>query len=87
MPLPRKIYVAFVWSSPLSKKKEQFAKFTEVSDELLGQNLYIGYAFSVVEPFMMLVGYGAVFLSIWLVAGMVQSDPSVVGSIASLLIT
>lgn len=32
---------------------------------------------------MMLVGYGAVFLSIWLVAGMVQSDPSVVGSIAS----
>ena len=65
------------------QEKEQFAKFTEVSDELLGQNLYIGYAFSVVEPFMMLVGYGAVFLSIWLVAGMVQSDPTVVGSIAS----
>ena len=65
------------------QEKEQFAKFTEVSDELLGQNLYIGYAFSVVEPFMMLVGYGAVFFSIWLVAGMVQSDPSVVGSIAS----
>ena len=65
------------------QEKEQFAKFTEVSDELLGQNLYIGYAFSVVEPFMMLVGYGAVFLSIWLVAGMVQSDSSVVGSIAS----
>ena len=65
------------------QEKEQFAKFTEVSDELLGQNLYIGYAFSVVEPVMMLVGYGAVFLSIWLVAGMVQSDPSVVGSIAS----
>ncbi|WP_247939815.1 ABC transporter ATP-binding protein [Streptococcus mitis] len=65
------------------QEKEQFAKFSEVSDELLGQNLYIGYAFSVVEPFMMLVGYGAVFLSIWLVAGMVQSDPSVVGSIAS----
>lgn len=65
------------------QEKEQFVKFTEVSDELLGQNLYIGYAFSVVEPFMMLVGYGAVFLSIWLVAEMVQSDPSVVGSIAS----
>ncbi|CWG85104.1 multidrug efflux ABC transporter subunit PatA [Streptococcus pneumoniae] len=65
------------------QEKEQFAKFTEASDELFGQNLYIGYAFSVVEPFMMLVGYGAVFLSIWLVAGMVQSDPSVVGSIAS----
>ena len=65
------------------QEKEQFAKFTEVSDELLDQTLYIGYAFSVVEPFMMLVGYGAVFLSIWLVTGMVQSDTTVVGSIAS----
>ena len=67
------------------QEKAQFDKFTEVSDELLGQNLYIGYAFSVIEPFMMLVGYGAVFLSIWLVAGMAQSDPSVVGSIASFI--
>ena len=65
------------------QEKEQFNKFTEVSDELLGQNLYIGYAFSVMQPFMMLVGYGAVFLSIWLVAGMAQSDSSVVGSLAS----
>ena len=67
------------------QEKAQFDKFTEVSDELLGQNLYIGYAFSVIEPVMMLVGYGAVFLSIWLVAGMAQSDPSVVGSIASFI--
>ena len=65
------------------QEKEQFDKFTEVSDELLGQNLYIGYAFSVMQPFMMLVGYGAVFLSIWLVGGMAQSDSSVVGSLAS----
>ena len=67
------------------QEKAQFTKFTEVSDELLGQNLYIGYAFSVIEPVMMLVGYGAVFLSIWLVAGVAQSDPSVVGSIASFI--
>ena len=65
------------------QEKEQFNKFTEISDELLGQNLYIGYAFSVMQPFMMLVGYGAVFLSIWLVGGMAQSDSSVVGSLAS----
>lgn len=45
------------------QEKEQFAKFTEVSDELLGQNLYIGYAFSVVEPFMMLVGSIASFVN------------------------
>ena len=65
------------------REKDQLAKFTQVSDELLGENLYIGYAFSVMQPAMMLISYGAVFLSIWLVAGMAESDPSVVGSIAS----
>ena len=65
------------------REKDQFAKFTQVSDELLSENLYIGYAFSVMQPAMMLISYGAVFLSIWLVAGMAESDPSVVGSIAS----
>jgi len=65
------------------REKDQFDKFTQVSDELLGENLYIGYAFSVMQPAMMLISYGAVFLSIWLVAGMAESDPSVVGSIAS----
>ena len=65
------------------REKDQFDKFTQVSDELQGENLYIGYAFSVMQPAMMLISYGAVFLSIWLVAGMAESDPSVVGSIAS----
>lgn len=65
------------------REKDQFDKFTQVSDELLGENLYIGYAFSIMQPAMMLISYGAVFLSIWLVAGMAESDPSVVGSIAS----
>ena len=65
------------------REKDQFAKFTQVSDELLGENRYIGYAFSIVQPVMMMISYGAVFLSIWLVAGMAESDPSVVGSIAS----
>ena len=65
------------------REKDQFNKFTQVSDELLGENLYIGYAFSIVQPVMMMISYGAVFLSIWLVAGMAESEPSVVGSIAS----
>ncbi|EGV02659.1 ABC transporter transmembrane region [Streptococcus infantis SK970] len=65
------------------REKDQFNKFTQVSDELLGENLYIGYAFSIVQPAMMLISYGAVFLSIWIVAGMAESDSSVVGSIAS----
>lgn len=67
------------------REKDQFDKFTQVSDELLGENLYIGYAFSIMQPAMMLISYGAVFLSIWLVAGMAESDPSVVGSIASFI--
>ena len=67
------------------QEKDQFARFTQVSDELLGENLYIGYAFSIVQPVMMMISYGAVFLSIWLVAGMAESDPSVVGSIASFI--
>ena len=65
------------------REKDQFDKFTQVSDELLSENLYIGYAFSIVQPVMMMISYGAVFLSIWLVAGKAESDPSVVGSIAS----
>ena len=65
------------------QEKDQFDKFTAVSDELLGENIYIGYAFSIVQPVMMFISYGAVFLSIWFVAGMVETDPTVVGSIAS----
>lgn len=67
------------------QERNQFDKFTQVSDDLLGQNLYIGYAFSVIQPMMMFVGYGAVYAVIWLVAGMVQADPGVVGALASFI--
>lgn len=67
------------------QEKSQFEKFTSVSDELLGQNLYIGYAFSVIEPMMMFVGYGTVYGVIWLVAGMAQTEPGVVGALASFI--
>ena len=65
------------------QEQEQFKKFSQVSDDLLSQNLFIGYAFSIVEPIMMFVGYGAVFLAIWALSGMVQADPEIVNSIAS----
>lgn len=67
------------------QERNQFSKFTEVSDELLGQNLYIGYAFSVIQPMMMFVGYGTVYAVIWLVAGMTESNPGVVGALASFI--
>ena len=65
------------------QEQEQFKKFSQVSDDLLSQNLFIGYAFSIVEPIMMFVGYGAVFLAIWALSGMVQADLGIVNSIAS----
>lgn len=65
------------------QEQEQFKKFSQISDDLLSQNLFIGYAFSIVEPMMMFVGYGAVFLAIWALSGMVQADPGIVNSIAS----
>lgn len=67
------------------QERAQFDKFSQVSDELLDQNLFIGYAFSVVEPIMMFVGYGAVYLAIWTLSGMVATDAGVVSSIASFI--
>ncbi len=67
------------------QERAQFDKFSHVSDELLDQNLFIGYAFSVVEPIMMFVGYGAVYLAIWTLSGMVSTDAGVVSSIASFI--
>lgn len=67
------------------QEQEQFKKFSQISDDLLSQNLFIGYAFSIVEPIMMFVGYGAVFLAVWALSGMVQADPEIVNSIASFI--
>ena len=67
------------------QEREQYQKFTQVSDELLEQNLFIGYAFSIVQPMMMIVGYGAVYLTMWLLSSMIQMDPSLVSSIVSFI--
>lgn len=67
------------------QERAQFDKFSQVSDELLDQNLFIGYAFSIVEPMMIFVGYGAIYLAIWTLSGMVATDAGVVSSIASFI--
>lgn len=67
------------------REEDQFHKFSQVSDELLSENLYIGYAFSIIEPMMMLVGYSSVYLSIWTLSGMIQAEPGLVSSIASFI--
>lgn len=67
------------------QEREQYQKFTQVSDKLLEQNLFIGYAFSIVQPMMMIVGYGAVYLTMWLLSSMIQMDPGLVSSIVSFI--
>lgn len=67
------------------QEREQYAKFKETSNELLGLNMFIGYGFSMMQPALMLVSYMAIFISILLVSGMVKTDPMVVGSIASFM--
>ncbi|WP_249629245.1 ABC transporter ATP-binding protein [Streptococcus uberis] len=67
------------------QEREQYAKFKETSNELLGLNLFIGYGFSLMQPALMLVSYLAVYVSIMVVSGMVKTDPTVIGSIASFM--
>lgn len=67
------------------QEREQYAKFKETSNKLLGLNLFIGYGFSLMQPALMLVSYLAVYVSIMVVSGMVKTDPTVIGSIASFM--
>lgn len=67
------------------QEREQYAKFKETSNELLGLNLFIGYGFSLMQPALMLVSYLAIYVSIMVVSGMVKTEPTVIGSIASFM--
>lgn len=67
------------------QEREQYAKFKEMSNELLDLNLFIGYGFSLMQPALMLVSYLAVYVSIYMVSGMVETDPTVIGNIASFM--
>lgn len=67
------------------QEREQYAKFKETSNELLDLNLFIGYGFSLMQPALMLVSYLAVYVSIYMVSGIVETDPTVIGNIASFM--
>ncbi|MFZ7177087.1 ABC transporter ATP-binding protein [Streptococcus hyovaginalis] len=67
------------------QEKTQYNKFKEVSNELLDLNLFIGYGFSILQPLMMFISYMAIFVSLYLVTGMVKSDVEVVGSFTSFM--
>ncbi|WP_170237284.1 ABC transporter ATP-binding protein [Streptococcus hyovaginalis] len=67
------------------QEKNQYNKFKEVSNELLDLNLFIGYGFSILQPLMMFISYMAIFVSLYLVAGMVKTNVEVVGSFTSFM--
>lgn len=48
-------------------------------------NLFIGYGFSIMQPILMLVSYMAIYLSLYLVSGLVKTDPAVIGNMASFM--
>ncbi len=67
------------------QERQQYETFKETSNQLLGLNLFIGYGFSIMQPALSLVSYLAIYVSILLVSGMVKTEPTVVGSIASFM--
>lgn len=67
------------------QEKNQYAKFKETSDELLGLNLFIGYGFSLLQPLMMFISFMAIFVSLYLVSGMVKDNVEVIGSFTSFM--
>ena len=67
------------------QEKNQYDKFKEVSNELLDLNIFIGYGFSILEPLMMFISYMAIFASLYLVSGMVDTNIEAVGGFTSFM--
>ena len=67
------------------QEKNQYDKFKEVSNELLDLNIFIGYGFSILQPLMMFTSYMAIFASLYLVSGMVDTNLEVVGGFTSFM--
>lgn len=56
-------------------------RFNEVSDELNGVNLQIGYLFSIIVPAFMFIGRGLMVVAIYFVGNMVGSEPKMLAQI------
>ncbi|HEP1842981.1 TPA: ABC transporter ATP-binding protein [Streptococcus suis] len=67
------------------QEKNQYAKFKEVSNELLDLNLFIGYGFAILQPLMMFISYMAIFASLYLVSGMLETNLEAVGGFTSFM--
>ena len=67
------------------QEKNQYDKFKEVCNELLDLNIFIGYGFSILQPLMMFISYMAIFASLYLVSGMVDTNIEAVGGFTSFM--
>lgn len=67
------------------QEKAQYAKFKEVSNDLLDLNLFIGYGFSIMMPAVTFIAYMATFLAIYMVSQLVETNPEAIGNIASFM--
>ncbi|HFU4373088.1 TPA: ABC transporter ATP-binding protein [Streptococcus suis] len=67
------------------QEKNQYKKFKDVSNELLDLNLFIGYGFAILQPLMMFISYMAIFASLYLVSGMLETNMEAVGGFTSFM--
>ncbi|HEM3171238.1 ABC transporter ATP-binding protein [Streptococcus suis] len=67
------------------QEKNQYEKFKKVSNELLDLNLFIGYGFAILQPLMMFISYMAIFASLYLVSGMLETNLEAVGGFTSFM--
>ena len=64
-----------------NQEDNEQTRFNEVSDELNGVNLQIGYLFSIIVPAFMFIGQGLMVVAIYFVGNMVGSEPKMLAQI------
>jgi len=65
------------------QEQSEIDKFTNGSDELARETIRIGYVFSVMMPLITIISDLATVVSVYLVGGMVDADPSAVSNIVA----
>ena len=65
------------------QEEEEIDKFSKTSDLLADETIRIGYTFAVMMPIIMIIADSATTLTIFLVGGMVEVDPTVISNVVA----
>ena len=65
------------------QEEEEIDKFSKTSDLLADETIRIGYTFAVMMPIIMIIADSATTLTIFLVGGMVEADPTVISNVVA----